>query len=133
VLLIDTHVLVWLAADDARLGARAKKRLTTALGSDGVGVSAITFWEVAMLHERGRLKLRQKVEALRAAALKMPLEEVVVDGRIAILAANLGSFHGDPVDRIIAATALERGATLVTSDERLLAWRGGAKLLDASD
>lgn len=131
-ILLDTHVLVWLAAGDRRLGRRAAARIDAAVRGEEAGVSAISFWEIETLVDRGRLRLRKPTTELRAATLSMSIREVGVDGAIGILAAKLRAFHGDPADRLISATALELGASLVTADETLLGWRGGVKLIDAT-
>ena len=130
-ILLDTHVLLWVADDAPRLGRRAAKRIDAATSGEGVAVSAVSYWEIATLAERGRLRLRGTVEDLRARALSNAIGEVPLDGQIAILAAKLRGVHGDPADRMIAATALEQDALLVTADATLLAWRSG-KTLDAT-
>lgn len=130
-LLLDTHVLVWLAADEARLGKRAARAIDRALVSGGVAVSAFTFWEIATLIERGRLRGLDDAAELRAKALGAGIVEVATDGEIALLAARLRSFHGDPADRVIAATAIQREASIVTADATLLGWKQGPKVIDA--
>lgn len=131
-LLLDTHVLVWLAADEARLGKRTARAIDRALASTGVAVSAFSFWEIATLVERGRLRGLDDAGELRAKALGAGVVEVAVDGEIALLAARLRSFHGDPADRVIVATATHQQAALVTADEKLLAWKHGPKVIDAT-
>jgi PIN domain nuclease of toxin-antitoxin system len=63
--------------------------------------------------------------------LENGLKEVALTGESGITAVQLAGLHGDPADRIITATALSSGATLVTADERLLAWPGPLKRVDA--
>lgn len=81
-------------------------------------MSAITFWEMEMLAEAGRIRLGMTVAEARDVALRANVAEVPIDGNIAMTAARLG-MHGDPGDRFIVATALISGATLMTSDEKL--------------
>lgn len=131
-IVLDTHVLLWVAAKSDRLGQRAARRIDRALHDDELALSAFSFWEVATLLDRGRLRLRGGAEGLRAGMLRMGVRELPVDGEIAILAANLRSFHGDPADRIIGATALAHRATLITADEALLRWQHGPPLVDAT-
>jgi PIN domain nuclease of toxin-antitoxin system len=102
-----------------------------ALARDALGVSAITFWETAMLHQRGRVELVQPVEAWRRALLDRGLREWPLTGEVGLAAAALPEFHADPADRFITATALHHGATLVTADDRLLAWSGLLRRHDA--
>ena len=129
-ILLDTHVLVWLDAGDPRLGRQARRIIDSALQEDELAVSAISFWEVAMLEQKSRLRLRLEPESWRADLLDNGLLEVQVDGEIGIRAARLAGFHGDPADRLIVATALA-GHRLVTADRSILAWCGDLPSHDA--
>lgn len=112
-LLLDTHALVWLVLDSPRLGKLARRR-----AARGAHVSAITFWELEMLAEAGRIRLGTSVSEARDVVLRSNVSEVPVDGVVAMTAARLG-MHGDPGDRFVVATALVHGATLMTADEKL--------------
>jgi PIN domain nuclease of toxin-antitoxin system len=129
--LLDTHTLVWLVAQPDRLGRQALRLAEKAQSKSCLHVSAISFWEIAMLVQRGALKLRTSPDQWRADVLRLGVQETGVDGRIAIRATELMGFHPDPADRIITATALELGATLLTADAVLLEWRGKLKRQDA--
>jgi PIN domain nuclease of toxin-antitoxin system len=94
-------------------------------------VSAFSFWEIAMLAQRQRIKLYQPAMVWRQRVLESGVNEVPVSGDIAIMAAQLEGFHLDPADRVIAATAVLRGATLLTADERILTWNGDLRRHDA--
>jgi PIN domain nuclease of toxin-antitoxin system len=122
-ILLDTHALVWLDAGDERLGRRARRLIDQALAEDDLAVSAISFWEVAMLEAKGRLRLHQEPQSWRGDLLDRGLLELPVDGETGVRAARLADFHGDPADRLIVATALA-GHRLVTADERILGWPG---------
>jgi len=121
-LLIDTHVLVWLDEGNPRLGAEALRRIDRSLQSNTLAVSAITFWETAMLVQKGRLSIAPPLTLWRKELLINGLIEIPVTGDIALAAGTLENFHGDPADRIIAATALIHDATLLTADKKILAW-----------
>ena len=97
-----------------------------------LAASAISFWEVAMLHEKGRIDLRQDTRAWRTRLIDDGLIEIPVDGDIAIRANELTDLPADPADRLIVATALG-GHTLVTADERILSWSGRLRRVDARD
>ena len=112
-LLLDTHALVWLVLDSPRLGKLARQR-----AARGAHVSAITFWELEMLADAGRIRLGMSVSEARDVVLRTNVSEVPIDGVIAMTAARLG-MHGDPGDRFIVATALTHGATLMTADEKI--------------
>jgi PIN domain nuclease of toxin-antitoxin system len=121
VIVLDTHVLAWVDFEKRRLGRKARALLEREW-PDRVAVCAISFWEAALLEARGRLKLPAEPREWRAELLASGLLELPVDGEAGIRAVDLGGLPSDPVDRLIVATALCRGAELMTADERLLAW-----------
>ena len=123
-ILLDTHVLLWLDRDDPALGPTSRELIRTEWDQGSLAVCAISFWEVAMLAARGRIDLRQSPESWRLDWLRAGLEEMALDGVLAVAATALVDFHTDPVDRFIVATALARGATLVTADQAILGWSG---------
>jgi PIN domain nuclease of toxin-antitoxin system len=131
VIVLDTHVLAWAVGADQRLGRKARALIDRNWANGKVAVPAIVFWEVGLLQARRRLRLASSVsewrdEVLQAVAIELPL-----DGTVAVRALDLAGLHDDPVDRLIAATALVHGATLMTADERLLAWRHALERHDA--
>ena len=129
-IVLDTHALYWLATDDEKLGVASRARIAQSIETDRVAVSAISYWELAMLVEKGRIEAGD-VEEMRRIASESGIVELPLDGATAILAARLAGLHKDPTDRFIAATALRHGATLITADERLLAGPPELVLLDA--
>ncbi len=130
-ILLDTHTLIWLLLDDPRLGRQARQVIGRDWPDNHVGVSAITFWEIAMLYEKGRLELLVDIGTWRVSLLNEGLVEIPVDGEIAGRAGLLPDMRGDPADRIIVATALDRHR-LVTADRRILEWPGRLNRLDAT-
>ncbi|GJL55994.1 MAG: PIN domain-containing protein [Nitrospirales bacterium] len=130
--LLDTHVLVWLVEGLPAIGKQAKKIADRALANDELSVSAISFWEIALLHQRGRLILGQPVDVWRAQLLEMGLHEVPIDGEVGIKATTMSNFHPDPTDRFITATAILSRASLVTADKQILQWPGNIKRVNAA-
>lgn len=131
-LLLDTHVLLWMTFGDPRFGDGARRSVDEAVVAGSAAVSAISFWEIAMLLDKNRLNLPWAAEALRRYLLDHGLNEIPVDGDIALRAGFLLDLHGDPADRTIVATALA-GHRLVTADRRLLDWPGQIQRLRATD
>ena len=129
-ILLDTHTALWLRAGDAKLGSPARSVIQRAWEAHEVAMSAMSFWEMAMLRARGRISFPEDVGRWRLEQLGQGLIEIPVDGDIGIRANALDDFHADPADRIIVATALG-GHRLVTADERILAWGGRLDRLDA--
>lgn len=130
-ILLDTHVLVWLVAASRRLGSRSRALIERSLRTRGVAVSSITFWEIALLLERGRLPGLRDAAAWRRDVLAAGVVEQALDGSIALRASGLAGMSEDPADRFIVATALVHEGLLVTADERILGWRGPLDRHDA--
>ena len=124
VLLLDTHALVWLVMDSPRLGKLARRS-----AARGAHVSAITFWELEMLAEAGRVRLGMSVAEARGVVLRANVAEVPIDGAIAMTAARLG-MHGNPGGRFIVATALTHGATLMTADAKIRSTMNSLRTID---
>jgi PIN domain nuclease of toxin-antitoxin system len=125
-MLLDTHALVWWVAEPARIPKKVLRKLDDAVAArQPVSASSISIWEIAMLVERKRLELRIPLADWLDALESLPfLSFVPVDNRIAARAVALEGFpHRDPADRMIVATALGLGATLITADARLRAYQ----------
>jgi PIN domain nuclease of toxin-antitoxin system len=111
----DTHALIWAMEDDPQLSARVRK---AAGERNESAVAGISLWEVACLLHLGRIRLAIPLaEWMDAVMARLPVLNIT--GRIAARCYDLGEFHGDPADRIIAATALTHGLTLITRDSKL--------------
>ena len=129
-ILLDTHVLIWQEQGDLRLGPQTRRVIARALLEGNAAVSAMTFWEVGMRVQKGRLDLLLDLGVWRRDLLDQGLIEIPVDGGIAARAGLLPDMHGDPADRIIVGTAME-GHQLVTADGKILRWSGPLSRLDA--
>lgn len=130
-ILLDTHVLVWLDQDNPKLGPRCRTAIDEALAEDDLAVSAISFWEVAMLVTKQRLAIAIALSQWRRDLIAGGIRELPLDGRVGLLAADL-ELHRDPADRFVAATATINEATLATADQRLLTWQTNVERLDAT-
>ena len=129
-LLLDTHVLIWLAEGAEELGEQARRAIDEATNGAGLAVSAISFWEIALLAERGRISLAEPVRAWRERVLAAPgLLESALDGAVGVEAVQLpGELHADPVERILIATARLTGWRLATRDRRILDYAAAGHL-----
>ena len=118
-ILLDTHALVWAAEASNKLSRAAASAIRRARLDGGIAISAITVWELAYLLSKGRIRAYGTVEA----SLRQLLEDVVIrpiTPEIAALAAQFPEdFPKDPGDRLIGATAIIEGLTLVTRDENI--------------
>ncbi len=119
-ILLDTHVAVWYAAG-IELKPRTVKLIGDAAERNNIFLSAISAWEIGMLVAKGRLVVGGSTESyVRDLFSRNGVVEEPVSSAIAEVSARLpGSFHGDPADRIIVASAALRAATLLTRDERI--------------
>jgi len=122
VIVLDTLVLVWrVAGETKKLSPKARKALQQHAKRNELIVSSVTIFEIATLERRGRLRFSISASEWLDRVRRLPeyrIEPLTDD--IAELAGQFGeTFPGDPADRMIAATALLRGAPLVTHDENL--------------
>ena len=130
-IVLDTHVLVWTVEDDSRLG-QTTRRLIEQESADGrVLVPAISLWEIAMLVAKERLALGQDVRTWIDNVIGLDgLEIAELLPHISLDAVSLpGSFHPDPTDRMIVATARYHQATLVTADRQILDYAAQGHLI----
>ena len=136
-IILDTHALIWSVDDNARLGKNTRTLIEESLERDGVLVSAITPWEIALLTEKGRLRLGQEVGAWLEAVLSLPSVRLApIEPQIALDSVRLpGDFHTDPADRIIVATARHFDMTLVSADQAILSYaeKGHVRAVDAAE
>lgn len=113
--LLDTHAWVWSLMDDPRLSKAARKAL---LESDSVRVSPISFFEIGQKVRIGKWpEMEPHLAGLPERLKEQGGQTAPFSNEIALRAATLDWAHRDPFDRILAATALESGATLLSADE----------------
>jgi PIN domain nuclease of toxin-antitoxin system len=124
--LADTHVWYRWRAAPKKLSREHARVLRRAEGrNEEVAVSAISLWELAMLATAGRIRVSAPLESWIEGMAGHPLIAVLpLNPAIAATSVGLSGLPGDPADRLICATALCHGLTLLTSDERIVAWGG---------
>jgi PIN domain nuclease of toxin-antitoxin system len=127
-IVLDTHAWLWWLAAPARLSRAAAEAIEQA---PLIGVSTLSAWEVAMLAMRGRISLDRDVSLwVRQALADERVESLAPSADVAVAAGLLDaqSFPGDPVDRLIYATARSTGATLITRDTAMRAFDSASTL-----
>lgn len=119
-IVLDTHVLIFDALQPSRLSARARKAVDQGAASQELACSDISLWEIAMLIARDRLEPGMDANRFIDDLITVRRVEVMpITPDIAVLSQSDSFYHGDPADRLIAATAMINSARLVTSDEKL--------------
>ena len=118
----DTHILLFWADNPSRLSVAALAALNLGIESEALACSDISLWEVAMLYQRGRINNHAGVNSsayMQDILTAMAMTVLPITTEIAELSQNPLFNHGDPADRLIAATALAHRAALITADEKL--------------
>ena len=120
-IVLDTHVLIWDALAPKQLSDPARRAIAQGNLQDGIIIADISLWEIAMLIQKNRLQVDVGCQAFLNLILQANKTLVQpITAEIAALAVEFpGSISQDPADRLIAATALARNATLVTADKNL--------------
>ena len=120
--LLDTHVLIWWLEDRGRLSPAHKQVLDAADPRAPLLLSDISLWEIATLHEHGRIELTVPLREWLERATAPPLvKRCEISPAVAAAVASLPpTFPRDPADRIIVSTARVRGATLLTCDTQII-------------
>lgn len=125
-IVLDTNALLWWISNSGKLSKQARKIIEEAENKKEVYISSISVLEIYTLVKKGKLRLislpdnwLDQVESLSYVHF------VPIDNKIVVHSVQLPNFsHKDPADRIIIATALQYGATLVTSDDKIRKYSG---------
>lgn len=122
-LVLDTHVWIWLFEGHKQLAKQSLRNTLDQAALDGrIFIPSIALWELAMLEAKGRVTLAMELHDWIDKALSFPGHQLApMTPGIAVDSTRLpGAFHGDPADRIIAATARALNARLVTADKAII-------------
>ncbi|PTB99304.1 PIN domain nuclease [Marinobacter sp. Z-F4-2] len=126
-LLLDTHILLWAAAEPSKLSPQA----TTLIGNEDnrLFFSAASLWEVVIKNGLGRPDFRVDPHLLRRGLVDNGYSELPITSQHTLAVSHLPNIHKDPFDRILAAQAETEGFLLITSDELLARYPGPVRLV----
>ena len=121
-IVLDTHIWLWWISNPENLSTTANQAIDQAIAEDGIIISSISTWEVALLVDKERLKLSIDIRDWVRKTESLPFVRFMpVDNTISLRSVTLpGQFHPDPADRIITATAMTMGLPLVTKDDKII-------------
>ena len=120
-ILLDTHILIWLLIAPEKLSPKARKAILAARKSGALALSAISLWEIAWLAENKRIEIDVSVESFVKKCASY-VQVIPISPEIAVRSVQLpDSYPKDPQDRIIGATAIVEGIRLLTHDARIAA------------
>jgi PIN domain nuclease of toxin-antitoxin system len=119
-ILLDTHILIWLLIAPENLAPKAKKAILVARKSGSLALSAISLWEMAWLAQNKRIEVDVSVDSfVKKCASYVQLLPITPE--IAVRSVQFPkSYPNDPQDRIIGATALVEGIRLLTHDKLIV-------------
>ncbi len=123
--LLDTHVLLWTALDSPSLGADTRSIIGNA--DNEIIFSVANIWEIVIKNGLGRSDFRVDAARLRERALIAGFGELPIRAPHVLEVRALPSIHSDPFDRILLAQARIEGATLLTGDQKVLAYGSPAR------
>ena len=116
----DTQALIFWALQPRRLSRNGKSALESAIEGRYLGCSDIVLWEISMLCAKGRIHPGTDPESFLSDLIKSSMVDIFpITPSIAVLSQSSHFSHGDPADRLIAATAMEHQSPLITADEKL--------------
>lgn len=120
--LIDTHLLLWAAAEPEKLPHKA--RLLMEDEENRLFFSAASIWEVTIKRSLGRKDFYADARLLRAGLLDNGYEELAITSEHAVFIDSLPALHKDPFDRILIAQATVESITLLTADSIIAQYPG---------
>ncbi len=115
-ILLDTHVLIWMSSEPKRLSKKAREAIREAREKTGIAVASITLWELAWLAENRRIVVSGSVESFVRETISRVITREMTPEIVALGVRLPLDFPKDPADRLIASTAIVDGIPLVTAD-----------------
>ena len=120
VILIDTHVILWLTLEPEKLSTRAATMIReTRLKGDAVAISAMSLYEISLIARRGRVEIGIQIGSflteIQEGFVVKPITAEIAD----VATSFPKAYPRDPMDRLVGATAIVEGLPLITTDDRI--------------
>jgi PIN domain nuclease of toxin-antitoxin system len=126
-LLLDTHILLWAAAEPSKLSPKATALISNE--DNRLYFSAASLWEVVIKNGLGRPDFRVDPHLLRRGLVDNGYSELPITSQHTLAVSHLPDIHKDPFDRILVAQAETEGFLLITSDELVARYPGPVRLV----
>ena len=126
-LLLDTHLLLWVAAGSERLSEAARTLINSS--ANELFFSAASLWEIAIKRSLGREDFKVNVRVLRRGLLDNGYSELPIGSEHAVAVESLPLIHKDPFDRILVSQATIEGFTLLTADVLVAQYGGSVRMV----
>ena len=123
--LLDSCAFIWIVKNDSRLPSTVKEILK---GNDAVYISKATFWEIAIKKTTGKLDVVQNTFELEKICRREDISVLPLKLKYFERIQKMPLIHRDPFDRIIIASAIEEGYTLLTNDSEIIKYKDVKKL-----
>jgi PIN domain nuclease of toxin-antitoxin system len=123
--ILDTHVFIWDLIDSSKISLKILKRIAQTQEQGLLCLCSISLWEIGLLEGKNRIVLDRPVDQfLNLGLLKRKYQLLDITTEVALEVSKMADEENkDPVDRIIIATTLSFGATLITADKNLRAYK----------
>ena len=118
-IVLDTHAFFWMTSEPHRLSKKAVEAIEEERAGTGVAIATVSLLELAQLADKHRLALSLSTERFLSEAVMRVIVKPMTPEIVGIAVRLPSTFPKDPADRVIAATAIAEGATLVTADQKI--------------
>ena len=122
-ILLDTHIALWLLADDNRLSSNA--RIIIEDTTNELYISTASIWEIAIKNSKRPDSMRTTAEEFSSYCEQAGIISLPIENKHIFALKDLPDIHNDPFDRLLLAQASSEGFKLMTHDDKIVRYRMG--------